>query len=516
MFVQNCLLPRTRSTIVMAALFRAKMYAVLVFALISAISSPALATVYKQINFEWEYDTTLPELAGYILYQDNQHLHTINDSTSLTIDLSVGLEPGQTTAFTMKAFDINGNESALSAPYSLDVPSAVEGNNFLPTILANHSAMSGDAPLTVEFSAVGSTDFDGTIVSYAWDFGDGDSAQTSTVSHTFVTAATYTVTLTVTDNDGGASVEQWMVTVSGLPPANVPPSASLNLSVSSGQAPLAVEFSPEGSADSDGTIAFYAWDFGDGESALTSSASHVSHTYTIAGTYTVTLTVTDNAGGVSSAQTAVVVSSPPPNVPPTARLSLSPNSGQAPLAVELSATGSTDSDGTIVSYVWDFGDGGSVAAATTNHTYTIAGTYTVTLTVTDNAGGVSSAQSQVVVSVPPSNLAPTAFISVSASSGQAPFTVECSASDSIDSDGTIVSYAWDFGDGGSATTSMANYTYSTAGTYTITLTVTDDSRAVGEAQTTITVLAATTEPIKTHGSSWLGSPTKRSWFWRGR
>jgi len=371
MSVQNYFSSQTRSTVLKTQFLSFKMCAVLVFALISAISTPVLATVYKQINFEWEYDTTLPELAGYILYQDNQHLHTINDPASLAIDISVGLEPGQTTSFTMKAFDVNGNESALSVPYFLDVPSAVEGNNFLPTILVNLSATSGDAPLTVEFSAAGSTDFDGTIVSYVWDFGDGDSAQTSTVSHTFVTAATYTVTLTVTDNDGGVSVAQRVVTVSGLPPVNVPPSARLSLSVSSGQAPLVVEFSPEGSVDPDGTIAIYAWDFGDGESALTSTASHVSHTYTIAGTYTVTLTVTDNAGGASSAQTSVVITGPPPNVAPTARMTLSASSGQAPLAVELSATGSTDSDGTIVSYTWDFGDGGSATTSIANHTYTL-------------------------------------------------------------------------------------------------------------------------------------------------
>ncbi|MBV5340015.1 MAG: PKD domain-containing protein, partial [Deltaproteobacteria bacterium] len=467
---------------------RLKLFAIIVGFLITALSSPAVATVYKQINFEWEYDTSLSGLSGYILYQDEQHLQTITDKAVLSMDLSVGLEPGHTTAFTMKAFDEDGNESAISAPYSLDVPDAVENNNFLPTVLLNLSALSGDAPLEVEFSAVGSTDFDGTIVSYEWNLGDGGISSSVSGIYTFVSAGTYTVTLTATDNDGGVSIAQRTVTVSGVTASNVPPTAHVSLSVSSGQAPLLVEFSPQGSMDSDGTIVFYAWDFGDGESALTSTASHVSHAYTIAGTYAVTLTVTDNSGGVAMAQASVIVTTPPPNVAPTAMLNLSTSSAQAPMAVEFSAEGSSDSDGTIISYLWDFGDGGTAVTPTANYTYYIAGIYTVTITVRDNHGTVGKAQNSVTVLA--ANKLPTATVTLSPQSGKAPFDVGFSASGSTDVDGTIVSYAWTFGDGGFAVTDVGNHTFTAAGVYIVTLTVTDNNGGVSKAQGTVTVSAA--------------------------
>ncbi|KAF0188362.1 MAG: PKD domain containing, partial [Desulfobulbaceae bacterium] len=469
-----------------------KLLAIIVCFLITALPPAAVATVYKQINFEWEYDTSLSGLAGYILYQDEQHLQTINDQAVLAIDLSVGLEPGHTTAFTMKAFDEDGNESAISAPYSLDVPEAVENNNFLPTILLSLSALSGDAPLEVQFSAAGSTDFDGTIVSYEWNLGDGGIASSASGIYTFVTAGTYTVTLTATDNDGGVSEAQRTVTVSGLTASNAPPTAHVTLSASSGQAPLLVEFSPDGSMDPDGTIAFYAWDFGDGESALTSTASHVSHTYTIAGTYVINLTVTDNAGGVALAQTTVIVSSPPPNVAPTAMLNLSTSSGRAPMAVEFSAEGSSDSDGTIVSYLWDFGDGGTAVTSTASYTYSTAGIYTVTLTVRDNNGTVGKAQSSVTVQA--ANKLPTAVVTLSPQSGKAPFDMGFSASGTTDVDGTIVSYAWTFGDGGFAVTDIGNHTFTAAGVYIVTLTVTDNNGGVSKAQGTVTVAAANKAP----------------------
>src|SRR5665647_3792886 len=101
------------------------------------------------------------------------------------------------------------------------------------------STVSGEAPLVVDFFAEGSMDSDGTIVSYAWDFDDGSSANTPTASHTYTTAGVYTVKLTVTDNSGGVGTAQRTVTVSA-PPANIPPTASLTLSAKSGKAPLVV------------------------------------------------------------------------------------------------------------------------------------------------------------------------------------------------------------------------------------------------------------------------------------
>jgi PKD repeat protein len=86
-----------------------------------------------------------------------------------------------------------------------------------------------------------------------------------------------------------------------------------------------------------------------------------------------------------------------PNVPPTATFTSAPQPGVAGSAVALDASGSTDRDGTIVRYAWNFGDSTTGLGARAEHTYAQAGTYTVTLTVTDNKGGIGSATASVTV-----------------------------------------------------------------------------------------------------------------------
>jgi len=177
--------------------------------------SICLAAVTKQINFEWEYDVAVPGLAGYILCQNGVLLHTVVDPKALSVDLSVGLTPGTTEVFTMKAFDVHGKESGLSAPYNLVVPSAVEGNNFLPSAALSHTQRESVVTLT----AVGSKDFDGTIVKYDWDFGDGSTASSAAngpVTHTYEDG-NYVITLKVTDNNGGVGSAKLEISVGGLP-----------------------------------------------------------------------------------------------------------------------------------------------------------------------------------------------------------------------------------------------------------------------------------------------------------
>lgn len=176
-------------------------------------STPALAAVYKTINFEWEYDSNVPELAGYTLYQNGRYLQTIHNPTVRSIDLSVGLTPGKAEAFTIKAFDENGNESAFSPSYRLRVPTAVKGNNFLPTAILRTSTLSGVAPLALQLSAAGSTDFDGNITSFFWEFGDGRTAVGSSVSYVFRRPGAFPVKLTVTDNNGSKVVSEKVITV---------------------------------------------------------------------------------------------------------------------------------------------------------------------------------------------------------------------------------------------------------------------------------------------------------------
>ncbi len=441
---------------------------------VTTSSADGLGLISKQFHFEWTYDINQPGLAGYMLYQDDLLLVTINNPATLTTDYITQVEPGTTVAFTMKAFDINGKESVISAPFLVDIPLESVANE-LPTAIMELSTISGEAPLAVDFSAVKSTDSDGTIVSYAWQFGDGTSASTATVNHTYTTAGIYTVTLTVTDDDGGMGTAQSTVTVAA-PTVNTAPTAVMILSTSSGEAPLTVEFSAEGSADSDGTIVAYAWDFDDGNSATTATASH---TYNTAGQYTVTLTVSDNDGGTGTTQSTVTVSAPPVNILPTALFSPTTTSGTAPLEVGFDGSSSSDVDGTITSYFWDFGDGSSITGSRVSHTYTTSGSFTAKLTVTDNEGGQATDQKIITVKAP----TPVAAISFTPQAPTNTDFIEFSGAGSTPAK-DIISYLWDFGDGKSATGVTATHKYK-AGSYTVTLTVWNSSNV--SSQTSVVV-----------------------------
>jgi PKD repeat protein len=157
------------------------------------------------------------------------------------------------------------------------------------------------------FSSAGSADSDGSITSYAWNFGDGTQSTSQNPSHTFSAAGTYSVSLTVTDNDGATNTDTHSLAVTK---ANAPPTASLSVTCTD----LTCQADGSASKDSDGTIATYSWDFGDGNATDASTAT-ASHTYDASGTYTVTVTVTDNQGASDDASQPVSVSGSAPDAP---------------------------------------------------------------------------------------------------------------------------------------------------------------------------------------------------------
>lgn len=156
------------------------------------------------------------------------------------------------------------------------------------------------------------------------------------------------------------------------------------------------------------------------------------------------------------------------------------------LTASTDASASSDPDGTITSYAWDFGDGAKATGRTASHAYTTAGAYTIALTVTDDQGATATTTRQITVSSP--NRAPTASFT-QATSG---LSVSTDGSASSDPDGTVASYAWAFGDGATAAGRTATHAYGAGGTYTVTLTVTDDRGATGTATKQVTVSAPTT------------------------
>jgi PKD repeat protein len=215
-----------------------------------------------------------------------------------------------------------------------------------------------------------------------------------------------------------------------------------------------------GSQDPDGSIVSYEWDFDYAAGAFTVDA--VGRTAAAVysdgpSTITVALRVTDNDGASHLATTQVQVE----NVAPTAEAG-GPYVGQMGDLIGMAGTGTDPSsiDQAGLTYHWDFGDGIQGDGAIVSHSYVQAGSYTVTLTVTDKDG--AQGNDTAVVQVNAVNQAPTAVISGPAS-GQVGEILSFDASASSDSDGSIISYAWDFGDGSTASGVSVTQGYQAAG-----------------------------------------------------
>ncbi|WP_394552262.1 PKD domain-containing protein [Agromyces sp. MMS24-JH15] len=181
--------------------------------------------------------------------------------------------------------------------------------------------------------------------------------------------------------------------------------------------------------------------------------------------------------------TPLGVTPPPPNTPPTAVIGTPTISGRT---VTVSGAGSTDGDGTISGYAWNFGDGATATGSSASRTYTADGAYTITLTVTDDDGATGTAARSVTVAAPQPQPPVAAFTPTCTALA---CTFDSSASN--DPDGTITSYAWTFGDGTTGTGPNAQKTYATGGSYTVGLTVTDNSGAVASTTRSVTVAAVT-------------------------
>ncbi len=170
---------------------------------------------------------------------------------------------------------------------------------------------------------------------------------------------------------------------------------------------------------------------------------------------------------------------------PVVQAAASPDNADVPVAIAFSSAGTSDPDGGVQSYLWDFGDGSTATEANPTHTYTAGGEYVAVLTVTDNAGAQTSQTVRVDAHKP--NQAPVAVAKALPSSGPAPLDVTLTAAGSYDPDGVIGNYKWVFHDGSEYWGPTAYNTYNEPGTYAATLYVYDMYNAVGSAGVTVNV-----------------------------
>lgn len=327
---------------------------------------------------------------------------------------------------------------------------------------------------TVTFDASASYDPDGTIMSYQWVLGDGTppfSTPENTVTHAYSAIGNYTVTLTVTDNDGLKGNASGMVTVHWYP------SASFTYTPTRPLVNQVVAFNASASAPNGGVIVSYFWSFGDGNTAnLTSSTT--THVYLAVGNYTATLTVTDSYGLSDSCTKSINVVKNP-----SADFTFSPTYPIVGETVTFNASASKANSGVIISYFWNFGDGNYGTGQIATHMYITYGSFTVTLNVTnsENLSDVTSKQVNV-------RQYPTASFTFTPGLPSVNATVTFNATASNPRGGTIVSYLWNFGDGQTGTGVIATHAYAMYGTYLASLQVTDSEGLNGTTSHSIRVI----------------------------
>jgi PKD repeat protein len=255
--------------------------------------------------------------------------------------------------------------------------------------------VAGTAPTTAD--ATGSTALGAAISSYTFTFGDGSTTgpqSSPTASHSYTKSGTFTVVVRVTSADG-----QWDTASANVNVVtDTPPVARLTLLPASDYVPYTLTADGTASSDGQGPIASYRFDCGNGTVIGPQPGSKVTCTYSVAGSFTVRLTVTDGAGHATTTST---VATARPDGPPTARLSAPNGQQRAPVTVALDASGSTDPDKTpIATYRFTCGNGVTIPAQGSPRTtcrYTSSGTYTVTVVVTDTGGKTGTAQDVVKV-----------------------------------------------------------------------------------------------------------------------
>jgi PKD repeat protein len=318
----------------------------------------------------------------------------------------------------------------------------------------------GVRPFTINFQDMSAGS---GVFTYLWNFGDGTTSTVRNASHTYTSTGTYTVSLTINSVTYPGASDQMVKSNYITIKDPYPPVADFTYSQPRNYWPVTVTFTDSTS----GTPPFtYDWDFGDGTTMhAISGQTVVTHTYTHAGTFSVTLTSHNEMGDNSVVKSnAITVYDP---VLPTASFYADTTTGPKTLHVTFIASASTGTPP--LSYTWDFGEGSPVTTAspTISHDYASVGTYNVRLNVSNEWGyDIQTKNGYIVVNYP----APVANFNPAFATGRVPYTVSFT-----DTSTNPTSWSWDFGDGTTDTSRNPTHTYTVPGRYTVSLTATNPS-----------------------------------------
>ncbi len=344
----------------------------------------------------------------------------------------------------------------------------------------------------VTFDASASTDADGKISRYYWEFGDGAVSEGKVVKHSFNSPGKYNARLIVNDDSDSpcnSSSDDLLVTVNAAPVAVI-------LQTPSSAIGEELIFDAARSYDPDGEVVKYVWDFGNG---TVLEGKKVNYAYTAAGKYNVTLSVTDNSGVSNSTdETTIPVLV---NFPPTAEAG-----NDKLIAVDeiviLEGKGSSDKDGRIIDYTWDLGDGSVKSGYSVAHSYSTPGQYKVKLRVKDDSGTKLNDNNDSLVVVVNARPVAEAGEDIRSTFGR----VQFNASQSADSDGDIVQYTWDFGDGSTGNGVDPVHIYREAGTYRVNLKVQDNTNTNNNSNQDFLTVYINNRPVADAGPDILTAP----------
>ncbi len=354
----------------------------------------------------------------------------------------------------------------------------------------------------ISFSGADSRDIDGKIISYEWNLGDGTKNSGINITHAFQKPGIYRVRLAVIDDSNAknkTATDTLKVFVNDPPIAR----AGKDHIASAGET---IIFNASRSKDKDGKLIEFLWDFGDGTKQKTGGRTKtVKHSYSDPGKYIIGLTVRDDSGSSTdtSQDTALVII----NHPPVAVAG--PDQHVKTREVKFDASDSYDPDGEVIKYLWNFGDGKTGKGVSALHTFRNPGEYTVRLTVLDDSKtSTSRTYDEMTVTVNHLPIADAGRDRV----GMPGQVYVFDGNASVDPDGKIIKYVWDFGDGAIQNGTKVSHSYSNPGKYNVLLTVYDNFEKEGDVGFDEAVVVINRSPVAVAGGDLLIAPGEKVLF----